>query len=88
MKEENFHFEKAFARLEEILDKMNSGGITLDESLHLYEEADHLIHTCNKRLNSAEQKIEMLIKKRDGELELVTEGNLEPRTQSFQPQKL
>jgi len=63
-------FEVAFARLEEILEKMNSGSVSLDESLKLYEEADKLINICSKRLNSAEKKIETLIKNRKGELVL------------------
>jgi len=63
-------FETAFARLEEILEKMNSGSVSLDESLKLYEEADKLINICSKRLNAAEKKIETLIKNRKGELVL------------------
>lgn len=76
-------FEKAFARLEEILEKMNSGTASLDESLKLYEEADHLITTCSKRLNDAERKIEILIKNRNGELTLSAEGK--PLIQDFNP---
>ena len=67
---ENLSFEQAFDRLEEILEKMNSGTISLSDSLKLYEEADKLIHTCNQRLNAAEKKIETLIKNRKGELVL------------------
>jgi exodeoxyribonuclease VII small subunit len=63
-------FESAFARLEEILERMNSGTISLDESLKLYEEADQLITMCNKRLTDAERKIEILIKNRNGDLTL------------------
>lgn len=63
-------FEDAFARLEQILEKMNSGAVGLDESLKLYEEADKLIATCNKRLTDAERKIEMLVKNRNGDLVL------------------
>lgn len=64
-------FEASFARLEEILEKMNSGSVSLDESLKLYEEADKLIHICSKRLDDAERKIEILIKNRNsGELSL------------------
>lgn len=73
-------FESAFARLEEILEKMNSGTLSLDDSLKLYEEADTLITMCNKRLTDAERKIEILIKNR-GELSL---GNdQKPQTQDF-----
>ena len=61
-------FEKAFARLEEILEMMNSGEVPLDDAIKLYEEADKLIKQCNKRLTSAEQKIEKLVKTRSGEI--------------------
>jgi exodeoxyribonuclease VII small subunit len=79
----NSNFEEAFKRLEQILEKMNSGAIGLDESLKLYEEADKLITTCSKRLNDAERKIEMLIKNRNGELSLGQ--NQQPMTQEFPP---
>ncbi|HKY99828.1 MAG TPA: exodeoxyribonuclease VII small subunit, partial [Rhabdochlamydiaceae bacterium] len=65
--ENSLSFELAYQRLEEILEKMNSGKVSLDESLKLYEEADRLISSCNKRLSDAEKKIEVLIKNRDGE---------------------
>lgn len=74
-------FEEGFARLEEILEKMNSGNVSLDESLKLYEEADKLITTCSKKLNEAERRIEVLIKNRNGELAMGS--NQQPLTQEF-----
>lgn len=74
-------FEAAFARLEEILEKMNSGTIPLDESLKLYEEADQLIAICQKRLNEAERKVEVLIKNRNGELTIGSDEK--PMVQDF-----
>ena len=74
-------FEAAFARLEEILERLNTGTISLDDSLKLYEEADRLIMTCVKRLNDAERKIEMLVKNRNGELTLGTDER--PLTQEY-----
>lgn len=62
-----FTFETAFARLEEILEKMNSGKVSLEESLKLFEEAQGLMKTCSEKLSSAEQKIETLLKQKDGE---------------------
>lgn len=62
-------FEEAFNRLEEILERMNSNTISLDESLALYEEADKLINICSKRLTDAEKKVEMLIKNRNGDVQ-------------------
>ncbi|MCH9612550.1 MAG: Exodeoxyribonuclease 7 small subunit [Chlamydiia bacterium] len=63
-------FEKAYHRLEEILERMNSGNVPLEESLSLYQEADQLINQCSQELNQAEAKIQMLIKNRDGSLQL------------------
>jgi exodeoxyribonuclease VII small subunit len=74
-------FEAAYARLEEILEKMNSGKVSLEDSLKLYEEADSLITWCSKRLAEAEKKIEVLVKNRDAELTLDVQGR--PQTQPF-----
>lgn len=74
-------FEEAFARLEKILTEMNSGEVSLDDSLKLYEEADKLIVTCHKTLTKAEKRIETLIKNREGELEVDEAG--EPKTKAF-----
>lgn len=78
---EAISFEAAFARLEEILEKLSSTAISLDDSLKLYEEADRLIVLCNKRLTDAERKIEVLVKNRTGELAVDVEGK--PQTQDF-----
>lgn len=78
-------FEEAFSRLEEILERMNSNAISLDESLKLYEEADTLIAICSKRLHDAECRVEVLIKNRSGELTLGSDQK--PLTQDFVPTK-
>lgn len=80
-KNQEASFEEAFLRLEEILEKLNAGNVSLDESLKLYEEADKLITACSKRLNEAERKIEMLIKCRNGEIILGSDDK--PATQDF-----
>lgn len=76
-------FETAYTRLEEILEKMNSGKVSLEDSLKLYEEADRLINWCSKRLTEAEKKIEVLVKNRDSDLQMDTQGH--PLTQPFIP---
>ena len=63
-KKENKSFEEAYQRLDEILNLMNQGSCTLEESLDLYIEADALMKSCSKKLADAEQKIEELIKDR------------------------
>jgi len=75
-------FEKAYARLEQILEKMNTGTLALEDSLNLYAEADQLITSCSSKLNDAERKIEMLMKQRSGEVALDEQGK--PLKQEFQ----
>lgn len=60
-------FEKALARLEEIVQKLEQGGSSLDESLALFEEGVKLAKLCNKRLDDAEAKIEVMLE--DGRIE-------------------
>lgn len=60
-------FEKALARLEEILTKLESAEASLDESLALFEEGVSLSKQCNKMLDQAEQKVLMFEKGEDGE---------------------
>ena len=79
-KKEN-NFENSFNRLEEILEQLNSGKVSLDDSLKLYEEANGLIVGCSKRLNEAEQKVATLVKTRQGELATNEQG--EPELQPF-----
>lgn len=54
-------FEKKLTRLEEIVQKMESGSLSLDDSLKLFEEGVKLSRECNKELNTAEQKVKKLI---------------------------
>ncbi len=63
-------FEDSFKRLEEILEKMNSGKTPREESLKLFEEAEKLISTCSEPLTQAEKKIEMLVKNKEGTPEI------------------
>lgn len=83
MTHETMSFEKAFERLEQILEIMNGGKTPLQESLTLFEEAEKLIRSCSTRLTQAEQKIEMLIKGRSGEV-LLDEAQ-KPQTQPYSP---
>lgn len=53
-------FESAMARLEEIVNMLESGKATLDESLGLYEEGIALVRLCSDRLDKAEQKIKII----------------------------
>jgi exodeoxyribonuclease VII small subunit len=80
MTQETLSFEQAFERLEQILEKMNSGKTPLEDSLKLFEEAEGLIRSCNGRLNASEQRIEALVKQRG---QIVLDGDLRPKTENF-----
>ena len=54
-------FEKKLSRIEEIVQKMEDGQISLDESLKLFEEGVSLSRQCNKELDEAEQRVKKLI---------------------------
>lgn len=59
-------FETALARLESIVESMESGQIPLADLLAKFEEGNKLLKVCEVRLKDAEMKIEQLKKQRDG----------------------
>lgn len=63
--DDTLSFDKAYQRLEEILEIFNSEQLPLEQALKVYEEADRLISLCSEKLSSAEQKVQMLIKNRN-----------------------
>jgi exodeoxyribonuclease VII small subunit len=66
----NEDFEKSLERLEELVDEMEGGELSLEEMIKHFEEGSKLVGLCSKKLNEVEQKIEKLVKK-DGELKEV-----------------
>ena len=79
MTQATLSYEKAFERLEKILELMNGGKISLEESLKLFEEAETLMRACTTSLNAAEKKIDILIKGRNNEIATDSEGK--PQTE-------
>jgi len=65
-------FEQAFAELEESVRKLESGGLTLEESLALFERGQALAARCNEQLDTAELKIKQITP--DGEAAFTAEG--------------
>lgn len=61
-------FETALTRLEEIVSKLEDGGLELEKSIELFEEGVLTAKGLQKKLDEAEKKIEMLTKDRDGSL--------------------
>ncbi len=54
-------FEQAMEKLELLVEQLECGQMTLDESLTTFEEGIKLAQRCRKRLDDAERKIEKLI---------------------------
>ena len=69
MQNKDINFEKAMERLEKITQELSREGITLEESLALYEEGVALARVCNKKLDETERKIKILQISADGEIE-------------------
>jgi len=59
-------FEKAFEKLEKIVEALEAGDLSLDASLKQYEEGIKLARACQQKLDKAKQKTETLVKKDDG----------------------
>jgi exodeoxyribonuclease VII small subunit len=53
-------FEQALTQIQEIVDKLESGSLTLDESLVLYEKGQRLTRWCQTLLDNAELRIEQI----------------------------
>jgi len=62
-------FESALARLEEIVEQLEAGDLTLEQSLKQFEEGIALTRSCQSALAEAEQSIKLLTEK-NGELQL------------------
>jgi exodeoxyribonuclease VII small subunit len=59
-------FEAALARLEEIVKELETGDLPLEQSLKLFEEGIKLSRVCNKRLEDAERRVEILMRDKAG----------------------
>ncbi|NLO79880.1 MAG: exodeoxyribonuclease VII small subunit [Xanthomonadaceae bacterium] len=60
-----FDFERALKELEELVERMEQGELSLEESLKTFERGIELTRSCQQALKEAEQKVEILISKGD-----------------------
>lgn len=68
--ENNASFEEQIVKLEQTVQKLERGDISLDESLTLFEEGVKLTKSCQEQLDNAEKKVKILLdgKKEDFEI--------------------
>jgi exodeoxyribonuclease VII small subunit len=62
-KPKSFNFEKSLAELEKLVETMENGEISLEESLKHFERGISLTRACQKALEEAEQKVKILMEK-------------------------
>ena len=59
-------FESSLRDLEQIVQQLEAGDLPLDRSLELFEQGVKLSRQCQKRLDEAERKVEILLRSNDG----------------------
>lgn len=59
-------FETSLKKLEDIVRRLEGGSLSLDDSLKAFEEGVKHASFCMKKLDEAERKVEVLLKRRDG----------------------
>ena len=60
MAEEELTFEQAFGQLEEVVRQLESGELSLEQSLALFEKGMRLAKLCEGKLDQAQQKVSQL----------------------------
>jgi len=59
-------FEEALRALEDVVKRLESGEVPLDDSINLYEQGEKLRQHCQARLDSAQARIEKIVQGPDG----------------------
>jgi len=67
MELDGMSFEKALNNLEQIVSKLESGDLSLADSLEMFEQGIQLAGKCNRILEDAEQRISVIRKNDNGE---------------------
>lgn len=61
-------FEKMFSELEAVVEKLEAGDLTLDESLALFQRGMELAKLCGVMLDTAELRVKELVPNTEGNL--------------------
>ncbi|NRA23068.1 MAG: exodeoxyribonuclease VII small subunit [Oleispira sp.] len=71
MAKTTFHFEQSLGELESLVERMESGEMTLEDSLKAFEQGIKYTRDCQNALAKAEQKVQLLLQK-NGQMEAQT----------------
>lgn len=67
---ENLDFDSALTRLEEIVEQLESGQLSLEDSLAVFEEGVKIALYCQKELKKTDGKVQRLLRKLNGDLDV------------------
>ncbi len=70
-------FEESLKQLETIVAQLERGDLPLEDSIRLFEDGVRLSGLCKQELDTAEGKVQILLKQRDGSM----------KAETFPPQK-
>ncbi|WP_428242235.1 exodeoxyribonuclease VII small subunit [Gynuella sp.] len=65
-KQEPINFEQSFSQLEALVHKLESGELSLEDSLKSFEQGVSLVRSCQTALSEAEQRVRILMQEGDG----------------------
>jgi len=63
-------FEEHLTQLETVVERLEKGDLTLDESVRLFEEGMKLSQACKKELEQAEGRIQVLVEGKGGKMQV------------------
>lgn len=67
---EQLSLEECFAELQEIVERLEKGELSLDESLQLFERGMQLSRRCERELQKVERRIQLILENQSGETQL------------------
>ena len=68
-------FEAAIEDLEQVVEQLESGDLSLEDALAAFERGVGLVRYCNQKLCEVEKKVELLVRDKKGQLHLKAFGN-------------
>jgi len=72
------NFEGALEELEKVVEQLESGDLSLEDSLAAFEKGVGLVKYCNEKLTDVEKKIELLVRDKEGKLQLKALDSIAP----------
>ena len=69
MSADNFNFETSLQQLEQLVQQMEQGNLSLEESMQAFEKGVALTRECQNALDKAEQKVQVLMQDSSGKLQ-------------------